>query len=354
MRLAKSSHYKVFIICACAIMGVLSFQSYNCSAITSQEFLNAVANVAKRGRSISGEPKYGNSVSVPPGNDHSSCDRLVDRALWDLGFKDIPIGVHPSNPSTVIISGAPVTQLGSYLKAHGWVEIKSVDKIVTGTVIIMDTSPPYNGSQDHVTVAVSYTPHSGVMTVYDHGSTEAILRSVNGPWVRGFDDSQFIAGYIIDDEASDKALASIPNKYKNGYRIPYEGYPGRGWLAQPDYSYTGVKSGETPDNTGRKPKPRRKEPVVEKEECTTLLPQDWCTAKDGKGISEVVNMVLDIFSGGIIVTGTIGIIISGVMWMSAMDNASQIAAARRRIVNITIGIALFVLMDALIGLILPK
>ena len=65
-------------------------------------------------------------------------------------------------------------------------------------------------------------------------------------------------------------------------------------------------------------------------------------------------MVLDIFSGGIIVTGTIGIIISGVMWMSAMDNASQIEAARRRIVSITIGIALFVLMDALIGLILPK
>lgn len=29
-------------------MGVLSFQSYSCSAITSQEFLNAVANVAKR------------------------------------------------------------------------------------------------------------------------------------------------------------------------------------------------------------------------------------------------------------------------------------------------------------------
>ena len=119
-------------------------------------------------------------------------------------------------------------------------------------------------------------------------------------------------------------------------------------------STTEAKNAASSKNTGKKPKPRRKEPIVEKEECTTLLPQDWCTAKDGKGISEVVNMVLDIFSGGIIVTGTIGIIISGVMWMSAMDNASQIEAARRRIVSITIGIALFVLMDALIGLILPK
>ena len=359
MKQLKNKFFAMSVIGVSAIVSVLTFCSYSCSAVTSQEFINAVANVAKRGRSLpcpqsSDGGKYGNSVTVPPGNDCSSCDRLVDRALWDLGFKDIPIGVHPSNPSAVIISGAPVPQLGSYLKAHGWVEINSVEKIVPGAVIIMDTSPPYNGSLDHVTVAVSYTPHSGAMTVYDHGSTNAILQSVNGPWVRGFDDSQFVAGYIIDDEASDKALASIPSKYKNGYRIPYEGYPGRGWLAQPDYSYTGVKSGENPDNNDSKPKPRKKEPVAVKEECTTLLPQDWCSAKDGEGISSVVNLVLDIFSGGIIVTGTIGIIISGIMWMSAMDNAAQIAAAKRRIVNITIGIALFVLMDVLMGLILPK
>ena len=139
--------------------------------------MNSVSNVAKRAGGLS----YGNSVSVPPGNDVSSCDRLVDRALWDLGFKDIPIGVDPSNSSNVIISGANVTQLGSYLTSHGWVKIDSLEQITPGAVVIMDTSPPYNGSLDHATVAVSYTPHSGSMTVYDHGSVDAIRNSANGP-----------------------------------------------------------------------------------------------------------------------------------------------------------------------------
>ncbi len=348
MKLLQNKPYILFAF-LCVFANVASFNS--CSAVTAQEFLNAVANAARRAGGLT----YGNSVSVPPGNDRSSCDRLVDRALWDLGFKDIPIGVSPSNPSNVIISGASVGQLGHYLTSHGWIKIDSLEQITPGAVVIMDTSPPYTGDGNHVTVTVSYTPHSGSMTVYDHGSTDAIRNSANGPWVRGFEDSQFAAGYVIDDAASDKALASIPSAHMNGYRVPYEGYPGRGWLSQPDYSYTGVKSGSNPDRSasGIKRKENFKLNVAEESNCTSLLPQDWCKSDKGDSIMTLLNLVIDILSAGFVVTGAIGVIISGIIWMTALDNVAQVTAAKRRIFNMVIGAALFVMLDLIMGFIFP-
>jgi hypothetical protein len=65
------------------------------------------------------------------------------------------------------------------------------------------------------------------------------------------------------------------------------------------------------------------------------------------------NLVIDILSAGFVVTGAIGIIISGIIWMTALDNVAQVTAAKRRIFNMVIGAALFVMLDLIMGFIFP-
>ena len=73
MKQLKNKFFAMSVIGVSAIVSVLTFCSYSCSAVTSQEFINAVANVAKRGRSLpcpqsSDGGKYGTSggTDCPP------------------------------------------------------------------------------------------------------------------------------------------------------------------------------------------------------------------------------------------------------------------------------------------------
>lgn len=71
------------------------------------------------------------------------------------------------------------------------------------------------------------------------------------------------------------------------------------------------------------------------------------------GTVSVLNTTVTIFTAGIVVMGTIGIIWSGVLYMSARDNEAQVSQAKGRILQTVIGIAVFALMDALIYLFMP-
>ncbi len=93
---------------------------------------------------------------------------------------------------------------------------------------------------------------------------------------------------------------------------------------------------------------------VDEGACTSLLPNSWCSSKDGSGIQEIVSLVIAVLTGGVIVAGTIGIIYCGVMWMTARDNENQVATAKRRMMEIVIGIIAWVLIYALANLFIPK
>ena len=71
------------------------------------------------------------------------------------------------------------------------------------------------------------------------------------------------------------------------------------------------------------------------------------------GTVSVLNTTVTIFTAGIVVMGTIGIIWSGMLYMSARDNEAQVSQAKGRILQTVIGIGVFVLMDALIYLFMP-
>lgn len=131
---------------------------YRPKETASDKFLAAVKNVCDTARKNNW--KYGDSHTLPPCNDKTiSCDRMVARALWDLGFTDQRTG------------GEVCTTLPTWLTAHGWKQVPK-DAIKPGAVVAVRYS---NHSYiDHVFVVESYNPKTGICNKYDCGSIERI------------------------------------------------------------------------------------------------------------------------------------------------------------------------------------
>ena len=91
---------------------------------------------------------------------------------------------------------------------------------------------------------------------------------------------------------------------------------------------------------------------VSKGECTSILPGNWCESEDG--INSVISMVVAILTGAVVVAGTIGIIICGFLWMTARENEAQVVMAKKRMLDIVIGIVAWVLLALLANLFIPK
>lgn len=83
-----------------------------------------------------------------------------------------------------------------------------------------------------------------------------------------------------------------------------------------------------------------------------MLNSDWCNNKDG--IANIVEMIVTVLTGAVVVAGTIGIIICGFLWMTARDNEAQVAKAKKRILDIVIGIVAWVLLALIANLFIPK
>lgn len=92
--------------------------------------------------------------------------------------------------------------------------------------------------------------------------------------------------------------------------------------------------------------------TVNEGQCTSILPGGWCDNKDG--IGSIINMIVSILTGAVVVAGTVGIIICGFLWMTARDNEAQVAMAKRRMLDIVIGIVAWVLLALIANLFIPK
>lgn len=85
----------------------------------------------------------------------------------------------------------------------------------------------------------------------------------------------------------------------------------------------------------------------------TLLFGEVCDACDGGAVFKVVSFFLKVISAGVLVLAVIGIIICGVMLLSARDNAGQVAKAKKRMIEIIIGIVVYALMFTIANFIIP-
>ena len=129
------------------------------SDITTEAFVKAVAGVVDTARRKN--YKYGDSRSaVPTADGIISCDRMVAKALWDLGFTDQNVG------------GITVGNMSDYLISHGFIETTSFDSIQYGSIVLV-RHYGYN-YYTHTFVALSFDPDTRTGEKYDCGAKSLI------------------------------------------------------------------------------------------------------------------------------------------------------------------------------------
>ena len=126
-----------------------------------EEFIASVASVYRMAHDNGFE--YGNSGTLPPCEDgFIACDRLIARALWDLGYTDQPQG------GMQIVSGDLTEE--QYLVTHGFIKINDPSKLMRGDIVLQDDgkdgAPKYTW---HTFVLVEYDPVTQMCSKYDCG-----------------------------------------------------------------------------------------------------------------------------------------------------------------------------------------
>ena len=155
--------------------------------------------------------------------------------------------------------------------------------------------------------------------------------------------------YKITGPASLLKLLNQSNPMKfnkgNGQSGDSGGSGSQGGSTQP--STPGETSGPTYDEVKIEPEHESK--------CATIL-SFWCDGaeSDGEGtILNIIKFVISTLTVGVTVLGTIGLIYSGYLFMTARDNTAQTEKAKKRILEVVIGLVLWVLFALLITLFLP-
>ncbi len=87
--------------------------------------------------------------------------------------------------------------------------------------------------------------------------------------------------------------------------------------------------------------------------CSSILPPSWCSEDSDEGIWNILQLILVIMTAGVGVLATIGLVISGIQWLTARDKEDQIVKAKSRIFNIVIGIVVWGLMWLFLSWLIP-
>lgn len=121
-------------------------------------FLKAVKAVADKAKAEKWH--YGDSHTLPPCADKTiSCDRIVARALWDLGYHDQHSG------------GIVCHDMPTWLHEHGFIGTTKKSEIKAGAVVAVGQTLD---DIEHVFVVESYNPKTDLCRKYDTGSNERI------------------------------------------------------------------------------------------------------------------------------------------------------------------------------------
>lgn len=130
--------------------------------ITVDKFIDAIDKVYKTAHDA--KYSYGDSKSIPPTSDCKiSCDRIIAKAMYDLGFTDQPDG------------GITVGNMESYLTKWGLTKNTSQSKVQRGDIILFKqdgtNSPTANW---HSFVVTDYDNNTKKCSKYDMGSQTRI------------------------------------------------------------------------------------------------------------------------------------------------------------------------------------
>ena len=73
----------------------------------------------------------------------------------------------------------------------------------------------------------------------------------------------------------------------------------------------------------------------------------------GCGVYMLLDSIIEILTYGIAILATIGLIVAGITYMTAKDNPSQVIKAKRRIVDIVLGLITYALLWSILNFVLP-
>lgn len=179
-------------------------------------FLDAVKAVADKARTEGW--KYGNSTSKVPCDDKLiSCDRLVARAAYDIGFKEQPQG------------GFTCGNISSYLQKFGFVKITDREKIRAGAVVAVRKKE--KTSICHVFVVSSYDPKTGKCCKYDTGSNARIrtAQPFKGVQLVEWPEREFACAWNVPESLAgngtdEKATTAVSTVYNGVNYSPVYNY----------------------------------------------------------------------------------------------------------------------------------
>lgn len=161
-------------------------------------FLNAIKAVADQARSE--KWTYGNSTSTPPCADKKiSCDRLIARALYNLGYTDQPKGG--------IVCGKSIDE---HLQKWGFTKVTNKSKIKSGAIVaVKNKNQTY---VNHVFVVKTYNPTTDKCDKYDTGSNERIktVQPFNNVKLVEWPDREFVCAWNVPNN-----LKTSNNKNNN-------------------------------------------------------------------------------------------------------------------------------------------
>lgn len=150
--------------------------------ITKKQFIEACDRVAEEARL--GGYQYGDSNSaVPTADGIISCDRIIAKALWDLGYTDqTPGGFTNGNED-----------MYTYLITHGFEYSLDLSDVGYGSIVCTTA-----GEMGHTFVVVSWNPATGEIVKYDMG-TQGRIDSYQ-PFSEGWSGGDFVCVFNIPDE----------------------------------------------------------------------------------------------------------------------------------------------------------
>lgn len=79
---------------------------------------------------------------------------------------------------------------------------------------------------------------------------------------------------------------------------------------------------------------------------TSILPDNF-------GIEDILKLILSILVYGLGAAAVLGVVIAGIQYMTARDDVAQVAKAKKRLIEIVIGLVAWALMFTVLNWLIP-
>ena len=76
-------------------------------------------------------------------------------------------------------------------------------------------------------------------------------------------------------------------------------------------------------------------------------------SSDGSAIFDILSIALNVVTYGVGAAAVLGVVITGYQYMTARDNAGQVAKAKNRLLQVVIGLVIWVLFWGVLQFLLP-